>query len=138
MTLNTQRAYHDLVTLPASGKPIVSQGLPGYSSVSGHRVTVFGCTSFLGRYVVSKLGASTSEFGVSWWKVRFNVQFATGRTGTQVIVPYREEDEARIFKPMGDLGQIVRMVCVVFVQYMVRIDIRALEGMGHSERANDR
>jgi len=53
-------------------------------------------------------------------------------------VPYREEDEARIFKPMGDLGQIVRMVCVVFVQYMVRIDIRALEGMGHSERANDR
>lgn len=30
--------------------------------------------------------------------------------GTQVIVPYREEDEARIFKPMGDLGQIVRMV----------------------------
>lgn len=30
--------------------------------------------------------------------------------GTQVVVPYREEDEARIFKPMGDLGQIVRMV----------------------------
>ena len=30
--------------------------------------------------------------------------------GTQVIIPYREEDEARIFKPMGDLGQIVRMV----------------------------
>ena len=30
--------------------------------------------------------------------------------GTQVIVPYREEDESRIFKPMGDLGQIVRMV----------------------------
>jgi NADH dehydrogenase (ubiquinone) 1 alpha subcomplex subunit 9 len=30
--------------------------------------------------------------------------------GTQVIVPYRDEDEARVFKPMGDLGQIVRMV----------------------------
>lgn len=30
--------------------------------------------------------------------------------GTQVIIPYREEDEARLFKPMGDLGQIVRMV----------------------------
>jgi NADH dehydrogenase (ubiquinone) 1 alpha subcomplex subunit 9 len=29
--------------------------------------------------------------------------------GTQVIVPYRDEDEARVFKPMGDLGQIVRM-----------------------------
>lgn len=33
-----------------------------------------------------------------------------GKMGTQVIVPYRDEDEARIFKPMGDLGQIVRMV----------------------------
>ncbi len=32
--------------------------------------------------------------------------------GTRVIVPYRDEDEARIFKPMGDLGQIVRMVLV--------------------------
>jgi len=47
------------------------------------------------------------------YTARFNVQFAAGRTGTQVIVPYREEDEARIFKPMGDLGQIVRMVRVV-------------------------
>ena len=54
-------------------------------------------------------------------------------------MPYREEDEARIFKPMGDLGQIVRMVRVAFVlQYVVRIDIPALEGMGYSERGNDR
>lgn len=30
--------------------------------------------------------------------------------GTQVIIPYRDEDDARVFKPMGDLGQIVRMV----------------------------
>lgn len=30
--------------------------------------------------------------------------------GTQVIAPYRDEDEARVLKPMGDLGQIVRMV----------------------------
>lgn len=50
-----QRAYHDLVTLPGQ-KPIVSQGPPGYSAVSGHVVTVFGCTGFLGRYLVSKLG----------------------------------------------------------------------------------
>jgi len=34
--------------------------------------------------------------------------------GTQVIVPYRDEDEARVFKPMGDLGQIVRMVSTPF------------------------
>ncbi|KAK2465219.1 hypothetical protein APHAL10511_002573 [Amanita phalloides] len=81
-----QRTYHDLVTLP-SKKPVVSQGPPGYSAVSGRTATVFGCTGFLGRYVVSKLA----------------------KAGTQVIVPYRDEDEARLFKPMGDLGQIVRM-----------------------------
>lgn len=33
-----------------------------------------------------------------------------GKMGTQVIVPYRDEDDARLLKPMGDLGQIVRMV----------------------------
>lgn len=81
-----KRAYHDLVTLPGK-KPAISHGPPGYSAVSGRTVTVFGCTGFLGRYLVSKLG----------------------KMGTQVIIPYREEDEARLFKPMGDLGQIVRM-----------------------------
>ncbi|PPR05382.1 hypothetical protein CVT24_007996 [Panaeolus cyanescens] len=81
-----KRAYHDVRTLPGD-RPIISSGTPGYSSVSGHRVTVFGCTGFLGRYLVSKLG----------------------KIGTQVIVPYRDEDESRVFKPMGDLGQIVRM-----------------------------
>ena len=35
---------------------------------------------------------------------------APARMGTQVIVPYREEDEKRHLKPMGDLGQIVPMV----------------------------
>ena len=50
-----QRAYHSLTTLP-SRKPVIAQGIPGYSAVSGHRVTVFGCTGFLGRYLVSKLG----------------------------------------------------------------------------------
>ncbi len=54
--LFSQRAYHDLVTLPGN-KPVISSGPPGYSAVSGHRVTVFGCTGFLGRYLVSKLGA---------------------------------------------------------------------------------
>lgn len=39
-----------------------------------------------------------------------SLQHAVGKMGTQVIVPYRDEDEARVFKPMGDLGQIVRMV----------------------------
>lgn len=44
-----------MVTLP-DRKPIISYGTPGYSAVSGHVVTVFGCTGFLGRYLVSKLG----------------------------------------------------------------------------------
>lgn len=44
------------MTLPGN-KPVISSGPPGYSAVSGHRVTVFGCTGFLGRYLVSKLGA---------------------------------------------------------------------------------
>jgi len=41
---------------------------------------------------------------------------SAGKLGTRVIVPYRDEDQARIFKLMGDLGQIVRMVCFVNVQ----------------------
>ncbi|KAI0322421.1 NADH dehydrogenase [Amylostereum chailletii] len=81
-----QRAYHDLVTV-SDKKPIVSQGPPGRSAVTGHVATVFGCTGFLGRYVVHKLA----------------------KAGTQVIVPYRDEDEKRHLKVMGDLGQIVPM-----------------------------
>jgi len=50
-----QRAVHDLVTLPER-RPIISYGTPGYSAVSGHVATVFGCTGFLGRYLISKLG----------------------------------------------------------------------------------
>lgn len=41
---------------------------------------------------------------------------SAGKLGTRVIVPYRDEDKARIFKLMGDLGQIVRMVCFVNAQ----------------------
>ncbi|KAI0693982.1 NADH dehydrogenase [Cytidiella melzeri] len=80
-----KRAVHDLLNIP--NRPLVSQGPPGRSANTGHVVTVFGCTGFLGRYLVSKIAKS----------------------GTQVIVPYREEDEKRHLKVMGDLGQIVPM-----------------------------
>ena len=60
------------------------------NSVSGHVATVFGCTGFLGRYIVNRLA----------------------QKGTQVIVPYRDEDEKRHLKLMGDLGQIVPLVSV--------------------------
>ncbi|KAG5648289.1 hypothetical protein DXG03_004859 [Asterophora parasitica] len=99
-----KRSYHDLVTLPGQ-KPIVSQGPPGYSAVSGHVATVFGATGFLGRYLVSKLA----------------------RQGTQVIIPYRDEDEARHFKPMGDLGQIVRM------EWDIRNENQIAECLRHSD-----
>ena len=32
------------------------------------------------------------------------------KAGTQVVIPYREEDEKRHLKVTGDLGQIVSMV----------------------------
>jgi NADH dehydrogenase (ubiquinone) 1 alpha subcomplex subunit 9 len=60
----------------------------GRSADSGHTVTVFGCTGFLGRYLVHKLG----------------------KAGSTVVVPYRDEDDKRHLKVMGDLGQIVPMV----------------------------
>ncbi len=50
-----QRGIHDLLNV--SGKPIISYGPPGRSASGGHVATVFGCTGFLGRYLVAKLGA---------------------------------------------------------------------------------
>ena len=37
----------------------------------------------------------------------------SARSGTQVIVPYRDEDEKRHLKVCGDLGQIVPLVRVL-------------------------
>ncbi|KAI0771176.1 NADH dehydrogenase [Trametes elegans] len=81
-----KRALHDLTALP-SNKPAIAYGPPGRSASTGHVATVFGCTGFLGRYVVAKLA----------------------KAGTQVIVPYRDEDEKRHLKVTGDLGQIVSL-----------------------------
>ena len=50
--------------------------------------TVFGATGFLGRYIVSKLA----------------------RSGSQIVIPYRNEDEKRHLKQLGDLGQVVPLV----------------------------
>ncbi|KAI6114023.1 39kDa subunit of Ndufa9, NADH ubiquinone oxidoreductase [Pisolithus sp. B1] len=104
VVIQSKRALHDLVTLPGR-KPVISYGPPGYSAVSGHVVTVFGCTGFLGRYLVSKLA----------------------RMGTQVIVPYRDEDEKRLLKPMGDLGQIVSM------EWDIRNEDQIAECLRHSD-----
>ncbi|ORX34514.1 hypothetical protein BD324DRAFT_636205 [Kockovaella imperatae] len=76
--LTVQRGRH-------GSTPMIQHGPPGRSAVSGHTVTVFGCTGFLGKYVVQQIA----------------------RKGTQVVVPYRDEDEKRPLRVMGDLGQIV-------------------------------
>ncbi|XP_026491247.2 NADH dehydrogenase [ubiquinone] 1 alpha subcomplex subunit 9, mitochondrial [Vanessa tameamea] len=62
------------------------RGTGGRSSFNGVVATVFGCTGFVGRYVCNKLG----------------------KTGTQMILPYRGDfyDAARL-KVCGDLGQVL-------------------------------
>lgn len=62
------------------------KGPGGRSSFSGIVATVFGCSGFMGRYVVNKLG----------------------KQGSQVICPYRADHaEVQHLKVMGDLGQIL-------------------------------
>lgn len=91
-SLVSKRNVNDLsITSPpnpsASVRPAIRYGPPtgGRSSDSGRTVAVFGSTGFLARYLIQKLA----------------------RQGTQVIVPYRDEDEKRRLRPCGDLGQIV-------------------------------
>ncbi|KAL3317125.1 39kDa subunit of ndufa9, NADH:ubiquinone oxidoreductase [Cichlidogyrus casuarinus] len=77
-----QRNYSVDPTLLASLK----RGTGGRSSFNGMVVTVFGAHSYLGRHVVSILG----------------------RTGTQIILPYRGDPYfMRDFKVLGDLGQVL-------------------------------
>ncbi|EFP86972.1 hypothetical protein PGT21_031527 [Puccinia graminis f. sp. tritici] len=81
----TKRWRHDLIKQSGTGKVIQSSGPSGRHSNTGLVATVFGATGFLGRYLVHKLA----------------------KQGTQVIVPYRDEDSKRHLRVMGDLGQIV-------------------------------
>ncbi|KAI9280806.1 hypothetical protein BY458DRAFT_531765 [Sporodiniella umbellata] len=83
--INQTRTLHDLTFRKKTGQTMVRQGLGGRSSTNGHIATVFGCTGFLGRYVVNRLA----------------------QQGTQVVVAYRDPDEVRHLKVTGDLGQIV-------------------------------
>jgi len=56
-TDNEQRGLHIL----PSGKAVVSSGPSGRSAVTGHVATVFGASSFLGRYLVSKIGTQATR-----------------------------------------------------------------------------
>lgn len=44
------------------------------------------------------------------------------KAGTQVIVPYREEDSKRHLKVMGDLGQILPLVRQLLASVFLCID----------------
>lgn len=92
------------MTLP-SGKAVVASGPSGRSAVTGHTVTVFGGSSFLGRYLVPKIGRS-SRCCVVETANRLHSPLQA-KFGTQVVLPYRDEYSVRHLKPCGDLGQII-------------------------------
>lgn len=100
---------HELLSLP-DRPPIVSHGPAGRSAVTGHVATVFGCTGFLGRYLVSKLGAFLFPSLCGDRPTVVDAWAYIAKAGTQVIIPYRDEDDKRHLKVTGDLGQIVSMV----------------------------
>lgn len=64
-------------------------------------------------------------------------KFYVAKAGTQVIVPYRDEEEKRHLKVMGDLGQIIPMVCGRESNVFV-VRAHSTVGMGHEERVADR
>jgi len=83
----------------------MKKGTGGRSSFNGIVATVFGATGFLGRYVCNKLGKS----------------------GTQVIIPYRGDhyDVLRL-RLVGDLGQ------VLFFPYNLRDEESIRKAMKYS------
>jgi len=75
------------------------------STKSTNVATVFGCTGFLGRYIVNRFG----------------------RLGSQVVVPYRGEEKAiNHLKLMGDVGQIVPF------RYHIRDEESVEKALAHS------
>jgi len=101
------RGAHDLIIKRKTGQPIIKSGPygGGRSSTSGHVATVFGCTGFLGRYLVNRLA----------------------QRGTQVVIPYRDEEEKRHLKVLGDLGQVVPL------EWDLRNDQQTEECLRHSD-----
>ncbi|KAJ2759054.1 Protein-lysine N-methyltransferase efm5, partial [Coemansia nantahalensis] len=82
------RGKADVTVRKTTGQVLVGRGSHGRQSWNGQTATVFGCSGFVGRYVVARLA----------------------REGTRVIVPYRGLAEyIRHLRPTGDLGMIVPM-----------------------------
>ncbi|KAF8527441.1 NAD(P)-binding protein [Hysterangium stoloniferum] len=100
-----RRHLHDILAYGPTYKPTIAYGPAGRSADTGHVATVFGCTGFLGRYLVHKLA----------------------KEGTKVIVPYREEDNKRHLKVSGDLGQVISL------EWDIRSDEQTIECIRHSD-----
>jgi len=83
----------------------LKRGTGGRSSFNGIVATVFGASGFVGRYVCNKLG----------------------KTGTQVIIPYRGDHyDVLPLKLVGDLGQ------VLFTPYDLRDEESIRKAVKHS------
>ncbi|KAJ2852592.1 Protein-lysine N-methyltransferase efm5 [Coemansia brasiliensis] len=83
-----KRGKSDVTVRKTTGDVLVGRGTYGRQSWNGQTATVFGCSGFLGRYVVARLA----------------------REGTKVIIPYRGLSEyIRHLRPTGDLGMIIPM-----------------------------
>ena len=66
--------------------------------------------------------------------------FCLAKVGAQVIVPFRDEDEKRHLKVMGDLGQIVPLVRPHIESERSRrmLILSGFLGMGHEKRTTNR
>ncbi|KAJ2798995.1 Protein-lysine N-methyltransferase efm5 [Coemansia guatemalensis] len=83
-----KRGKADVTVRKTTGDVLVGRGTYGRQSWTGQTATVFGCSGFLGRYIVARLA----------------------REGTKVIVPYRGLGEyVRHLRPTGDLGMVIPM-----------------------------
>ncbi|EJT98653.1 NADP-binding protein [Dacryopinax primogenitus] len=99
-----KRGAHDLLTY-SNRPPALRKGIEGRSAISGHTITVFGASGFLGRYIVSKLAKS----------------------GSSVVIPYRDDYDIRHLRVSGDLGAVVQL------EWDLRNEQQIAECLRHSD-----
>ena len=80
-----------------------------------------------------------------WWDIITSVittllfkLFFPAKAGSQVIIPYRDEDEKRHLKVMGDLGQIVPLVGWKYMYMEPVFWVLTGLGMGHAAWRSNR
>ncbi|XP_011501325.1 PREDICTED: NADH dehydrogenase [ubiquinone] 1 alpha subcomplex subunit 9, mitochondrial [Ceratosolen solmsi marchali] len=84
--MQIRNSSNDIKILKNPTTASLPRGTGGRSSFNGKVCTIFGCTGFLGKYIISPLA----------------------KTGTQIIIPHCGNNyEAARLKVNGDLGQII-------------------------------